>query len=251
MCGGIASRDRSSHRKPSSMHKKAPFPLDMISIEVYYKNSMMHSIGKWAGNRHKTREPIHGREGGYPPQRHSSFRSASCRDAAAPAAVQGGRGQASARLRPAQCSASRFQHIEPPPTFWRGSPTVTYGHQRSPMVTHGNRKFIFAPLPQPNPMKPPAAIPGSTPHLTRSTPCRAGLSRRPVRHGFSEGGSEGAFTHRANVTAEFDIFFTISIHYFENTHLRPLPLNHLRKMPGETVKFHRARKKKAQEQGKR
>jgi hypothetical protein len=44
-------------------------------------------------------------------------------------------------------------------------------------------------------------------------------------------------THQFSVTAKFYIFFTVSIHYFENTHHQPLPLNHLRKMPKKTVKF--------------
>jgi hypothetical protein len=42
---------------------------------------------------------------------------------------------------------------------------------------------------------------------------------------------------RASVTAKFDIFFTFSPSHFENTHHRPLPLNHLRKMPEKTVQF--------------
>ena len=44
-------------------------------------------------------------------------------------------------------------------------------------------------------------------------------------------------TLSANVTAKFYIFFTISIQFFKNTGHRPLPLNHLRKMPDKTVKF--------------
>jgi hypothetical protein len=49
--------------------------------------------------------------------------------------------------------------------------------------------------------------------------------------------SIGAKAGQSLVTAKFYIFFTISIQYFENTHQRPLPLNHLRKMQEKTVKF--------------
>jgi len=45
------------------------------------------------------------------------------------------------------------------------------------------------------------------------------------------------FTHQPIVTAELDIFYTISPSHFKNTHLRPLLLNHLRKMPEEAVQF--------------
>jgi hypothetical protein len=47
--------------------------------------------------------------------------------------------------------------------------------------------------------------------------------------------SGGGFT--PIVTAELDIFFTISPSHFENTPHRPLPLNHLRKLREETVQF--------------
>jgi hypothetical protein len=60
--------------------------------------------------------------------------------------------------------------------------------------------------------------------------CRAEASAQRREHQ-----REGGFT--PIVTAKVDIFFTISIPNFENTHDRPLPLNHLRKMPEETVKF--------------
>jgi len=89
------------------------------------------------------------------------------------------------------------------------------------------------------------------------TPCRAGLPRRSIS---AKAGASARrrlhvsrFTHHALprrssrskagsrftpiVTAEFDIFFTISIQYFENTPHRPLPLNHLCKMTEESVKF--------------
>jgi hypothetical protein len=78
-------------------------------------------------------------------------------------------------------------------------------------------------------------------YALRITPCRPGLPRRLAAPEHQrEGGSISAkagsrFT--PIVTAEFDIFFTISIQYFENTHHRPLPLNHLCKMPKKTVKF--------------
>ena len=45
------------------------------------------------------------------------------------------------------------------------------------------------------------------------------------------------FTHQFIVTAELPIFSTFSPSHLKNTHHRPLPLNHLRKMPKETVQF--------------
>jgi len=103
------------------------FPLDTKLIMLYTWNASMDSTPKWAGESDNTRALIRGREGGRPPQSgipalpmHSSFRSASCLDAAPPAGVQGGKGQTSARPGLAQCPAGRFQHLKLPPTFYRG-----------------------------------------------------------------------------------------------------------------------------------
>jgi hypothetical protein len=53
----------------------------------------------------------------------------------------------------------------------------------------------------------------------------------------NDSGHASRITHQPIVTSKFDIFFTISIPNFKNTLHRPLPLNHLRKMPKKTVKF--------------
>jgi len=45
------------------------------------------------------------------------------------------------------------------------------------------------------------------------------------------------FTFHAIVTAELLIFYTFYPSHLKNTHLGPLPPNHLRKMPNKTVQF--------------
>jgi hypothetical protein len=214
----------------------------------------MDAYSKCTGKRDKTRRPIRGPEGSHSPQSgtaalpmRSSFRSTSSLGAAVPAGVQGGRGQSSTRSGLAQCPAVRFQHIKLPLTFRLGNLAVSYGKSRKPMVTYGNRKNFLAPYHPPGPdetFHSSRTCRADLPRRLAAPTCRAEASERRREHP-SEGGSirakAGAWrrrvTHQLIVTAKLDSFFTISIPNFKNTHRQPLPPNHLRKMPAETVKF--------------
>ena len=72
-------------------------------------------------------------------------------------------------------------------------------------------------------------------HKTREPIRRRERSRRTVST--FRAPRSNVLTFPGNVTAELRIFSTFSPSHFENTHHRPLPLNHLRKMQEKTVQF--------------